>query len=109
MGYDPKFGQNFLVRPDAGRYILALAPSPDRVFRHMKDAVAILGQDNDVIAGLLQELATPALPTDRLVPRVGWRTRQTTRRRQGEQQQEAPADESTSGGWAGPDARLTSP
>jgi hypothetical protein len=87
MGCEPKFGQNFLVCTDAGRYILALDPSQDRVFRDLKDAGAILGKDHDVIAGLWQELATPALPTDGLVPGVGWRTRQTIRRRQGEHQQ----------------------
>jgi hypothetical protein len=53
----------------------------------MKDGIATLGKDDDVIAGLLQELATPAFPTDRLVPRVGLRTLQTIRRRQGEHQQ----------------------
>jgi hypothetical protein len=87
MGCESKCGQSFLVRTDAWRNILALDPSQARVCRERKDAVTILGKDHDVSAGLGRELATPALPPDRLVPRVSLRTWPTLGRRQGEPQE----------------------
>ena len=70
MGCEPKFGKNFLARTNAWRHILELHPYQQRVFRHMKDAIATLGKDDDVVSGLFPELAASALPTDRRFPHV---------------------------------------
>src|SRR5262245_2920958 len=75
MGCEPKFGENFLARTNAWRHILALHSSQQRVFRHMNNAIAILGNDDDVVSGLLQELAPPTLPADGCSSRVGLLTR----------------------------------
>jgi hypothetical protein len=65
MGCTPKVGQHVLVRPAAGRPILALDPAPERVGCARNEAVASLGQDDAVSAGLVPALAPPAWPPDR--------------------------------------------
>jgi hypothetical protein len=52
----------------------------------MKDALAILGKDDDVVSSLFQDLAPPALPTDRVLPHVGMLTLQAVRCPQGAHQ-----------------------
>src|SRR5262245_26808380 len=54
----------FLGVPNAWRYVLQLDRNQQDKFSAMKDAVAALRKHNDLVAGLLQELAPPALPAD---------------------------------------------
>jgi hypothetical protein len=87
MGYKPVFGHNLLPCTDSGRPIFEVDPYQQRVLREMKDAVGVLGKDDDQIPGLLQELAAPALPTDGLSPGVLLLTLPPIGGCQGEQQQ----------------------
>jgi hypothetical protein len=102
MGCTPRCGQHVLVRTAAGRPIRARDPEPERVVGARNAAVAILGQADDVSAGRLPALAPPAWPTDRRVPRVGWRTRPPLRRRHGDQPHGPPQrDPHGPRGWLG--------
>jgi hypothetical protein len=71
MCCEPVLGQDVLPCTNPGRAIFAVDPHQQRVLREMKDAVVVWGKDDDQIPGLLEELAAPALPADRLTPRVG--------------------------------------
>ena len=63
--------ENFLARTDAWRHILEPDPQQQRVLGHLKDAVVILGKDDDMVSGVLQELSSPVLPASRPGPGRG--------------------------------------
>lgn len=87
MRCEPIFCENCLARTDAWRHILELDPQQEGEFGHRKDAVAVLGKDDDLVPVLCQELAPPALPAEGLPPGVGLLALQPVSGRQGEQQQ----------------------
>jgi hypothetical protein len=72
---------------DSWRQLFQLDAQEPRVFRHMKDTVAILGTHDDLVAGPLQELAPPAVLADQLLPCDLWLTRQLVGGGQGKQPQ----------------------
>jgi hypothetical protein len=75
------------VCADAGRAIFAVDSQQRRVLGYMKDAVGTLGEDEYFLSGLLQELAPPPLPADRLTLQRVLRTLQAIRSGQGDQEQ----------------------
>ena len=54
-------GQDLLAAADFRRDIFELHSQQSRVFGEMKDAIVSLGKYDHLVAGLLQELAPPAL------------------------------------------------
>ena len=87
MCCQPIFGQDLRPCTDPGRAIFDVDAHQQRVLGHMKDGIVVLGKDDDLIPGLFQELAAPALPADRLFPHSVLLTLQPVRRRQGEHEQ----------------------
>src|SRR5262249_46943053 len=59
-------GQDFLACANLRHHILESDPHQQSEFRDMKDAIGPLGKHDDLVPGLLQELAAPALPSYRL-------------------------------------------
>ena len=86
LGYEPILCQDFLARADPRRAIFDSHPHQQRIFRHMKHAIITLGKHDDQVPGLLEELATPALPADWLAPCGFWLTREPIGREQREHQ-----------------------
>jgi hypothetical protein len=82
MRGEPICCENFLVRTDARRHILESDPHQQRVLGYMKDTVAVPGKDDDMVPGLLHELAAAALLADRLFAQVVLLSLQAVRRRQ---------------------------
>ena len=80
---EPVLGQYFLECPDAWRHVLKLDPYQQSEFSDMKNTVPAASKDDDLVPGLLQELAPPPLPTHRLSLQLCLLTRQPVRRRQG--------------------------
>ena len=62
MSCEPIPRQDFWEGSDAWGHLLELGPQEQRVFSHLKHTVVPLGTPDHLIAGLLQELAPPALP-----------------------------------------------
>lgn len=63
--------------------ILALGPQAPRVLSSRNEALVALRTHDDLVAGLLQELAPPALPAEGLRSDLPWLTRQPVGRRHG--------------------------
>jgi hypothetical protein len=55
-------GQEVMARADPWRHVLELDPHQQDEFSEMKNAIVSLGKDDNLVPGLLQELASPALP-----------------------------------------------
>src|SRR5262245_8074590 len=66
MSCEPIRSKIFLGGFDARRHVFALDPHHQGKFREMKDAVPALGKHDNLVLGVLDELASPALPTHRL-------------------------------------------
>ena len=87
MTCEPVFGQHFLECPDAWRHIFELDPHQQGEFGDRKDTVPALSKDDDLVPGLLQELAPPPLPTHRFSSQLCLLTLQPVGRRQGKHQE----------------------
>jgi hypothetical protein len=71
---------------DAWRHVFELAPPKQGKLRERKDALPLLGQDDDLALALLKELPPPPPPAHRLTPRSLWVAQQPVGRRQGKHQ-----------------------
>jgi hypothetical protein len=66
--WEPILGQDLWAAAEVRRDIFELHSHSPRVFSERKDPIVPLGKHDDLVAGLRQEGAPPALPADEILP-----------------------------------------